>query len=67
MGKIFLRILFGIKSAPEIFQKEITNILKNIECIENSMDDAPIYEHNINTLQAKTKLILQALRNAGQN
>ena len=46
MGKIFLRILFGIKSAPEIFQKEITNILKNIECIENSMDDAPIYEHN---------------------
>ena len=60
-----MRVPFGIKSAPEIFQKEITNILQGIEGVENSMDDILIHAPDINTLRARTKLVLQALRNAG--
>ncbi|UYV85057.1 K02A2.6-like, partial [Cordylochernes scorpioides] len=36
---MFLRVPFGIKTAPEIFQKIMADLLQDLEGTENSMDD----------------------------
>jgi hypothetical protein len=61
----FLRVPFGIKSAPEIFQNIMTQILCGIPGVENSMDDILIHSSDLNTLRSRTRSVLQALKNSG--
>ncbi|UYV60919.1 K02A2.6-like [Cordylochernes scorpioides] len=61
----FLRVPFGIKTAPEIFQNTISKIVENIPDVENSMDDILIHAEDIQTLRERTKIVMTTLQEAG--
>ncbi|UYV80706.1 K02A2.6-like, partial [Cordylochernes scorpioides] len=61
----FLRVPFGIKTAPEIFQNTISKIVENIPGVENSMDDILIHAEDIQTLRERTKIVMTTLQEAG--
>ncbi|UYV80839.1 ASB3, partial [Cordylochernes scorpioides] len=61
----FLRVPFGIKTAPEIFQNTISKIVENIPGVENSMDDILIHAEDIQTLRERTKIVMTTLQEPG--
>ncbi|UYV74104.1 hypothetical protein LAZ67_11002126, partial [Cordylochernes scorpioides] len=61
----FLRVLFGIKTAPEIFQNTISKIVEDIPGVENSIDDILIHAEDIQTLRERTKIVMTTLQEAG--
>lgn len=58
----FLRVPFGITSAPEIFQREMTRLLSNLEAI---MDDILIFGKSIVEHDIRLKATMQRLIEAG--
>ncbi|UYV68139.1 hypothetical protein LAZ67_5003162, partial [Cordylochernes scorpioides] len=56
---MFLRVPFGIKTAPEIFQKIMADLLQDLEGTENSMDDILIHAPDPQTLEIRTRAIQQ--------
>ncbi|UYV64720.1 K02A2.6-like [Cordylochernes scorpioides] len=62
---MFLRVPFGIKTAPEIFQKITADLLQDLEGTENSMDDILIHAPDPQTLEIRTRAVLQRLKKNG--
>ncbi|UYV60475.1 K02A2.6-like [Cordylochernes scorpioides] len=62
---MFLRVPFGIKTAPEIFQKIMADLLQDLEGTENSMDDILIHAPDPQTLEVRTRAVLQRLKENG--
>ncbi|UYV79188.1 K02A2.6-like [Cordylochernes scorpioides] len=62
---MFLRVPFGIKTAPEIFQKIMADLLQDLGGTENSMDDILIHAPDPQTLEIRTRAVLQKLKENG--
>lgn len=61
----FLRVPFGIATAPEVFQQVITEILKGLPNVANSMDDILIYAETSKELNEHTETVLERLQQEG--
>ncbi|XP_055914083.1 uncharacterized protein K02A2.6-like [Eupeodes corollae] len=61
----FLRVPFGLASAPEIYQKLMTDLLEGCENTEVSMDDVLIHAPDVKALNVLTKKVLKKLDEAG--
>lgn len=61
----YQRLPFGLSTAPEIFQCQITQVLDGIQNVEVSMDDILIHAPTQEQLNQDTMLVLQKLDNAG--
>ena len=61
----FHRLPFGITSAPEIFQREMNNILKDHEGTAAFMDDIIIYGETTAVHDQRLKRVLATLKEAG--
>lgn len=60
--KRFKRLMFGVNCAPEIFQREMEDILKNIDGVIVFIDDILIYGENREALRAQTAEVMRALK-----
>lgn len=58
----FTRLMFGVNCAPEIFQREMSRILKDIENVIVYIDDILIFGKTIEDLHKTVARVLQALR-----
>jgi RNase H-like domain found in reverse transcriptase/Reverse transcriptase (RNA-dependent DNA polymerase)/Integrase zinc binding domain len=61
----FLRLPFGVASAPEVFQQLMCNILRGCINTEPSMDDILIHANNQHDLERYTEAVLQRLNDVG--
>ncbi|UYV74991.1 K02A2.6-like [Cordylochernes scorpioides] len=61
----FLRVPFGIKTAPEIMQQIMTDLLSDLKGVENSMDDILIHAPDLDTLRKRTYEVLSLLKSTG--
>uniref|UniRef100_A0A3B3XMK2 ribonuclease H n=1 Tax=Poecilia mexicana TaxID=48701 RepID=A0A3B3XMK2_9TELE len=61
----FNRLPFGITSAPEIFQREMTKLLEGQEGVATYMDDILIYADTPEQHEARLKKTLDTLKEAG--
>ena len=61
----FTRLPFGLASAPEIFQKLITNILIDVPNTECAMDDIIIFAKSLEELRTTTEMVKTRLSGAG--
>ncbi|UYV83387.1 K02A2.6-like [Cordylochernes scorpioides] len=61
----FLRVPFGNKTAPEIMQQIMTDLLSDIKGVENSMDDILIHAPDLDTLRKRTYEVLSLLKSTG--
>lgn len=61
----YLRLPFGISSAPEVFSEVINRTLEGIEKCECAMDDIFIHGVNKQELEATTKRVVDRLKAAG--
>lgn len=61
----FLRVPFGIATAPEVFQQVVSEILKGIPNVANSMDDILVYAKTTEELEKYTQEVLTRLKDAG--
>jgi transposase InsO family protein len=61
----YCRMPFGICSAPEIFQKIMTDILQGVDGVEVSMDDILIYSKDKTQHEEVTQLVMKKLKTAG--
>jgi transposase InsO family protein len=59
----FKRLVFGVNCAPEIFQRVMENILREIESAIVYIDDILIYAKGIEELKTTTEKVLQTLKN----
>ena len=59
--KRFKRLMFGVNCAPETFQREMEDILKNIDGVIVFIDDILIYAENQKALQSRTSRVMRAL------
>ena len=59
------RLPFGISSAPEIFQRRMTDILKNIDGVICHMDDILVHASTQQTRDDRVRAVLSRLREAG--
>ena len=59
------RLPFGISSAPEIFQRRMTDILKNIDGVICHMDDILVHASTHQTHDDRVIAVLSRLREAG--
>ncbi|GFO00878.1 Pol polyprotein [Plakobranchus ocellatus] len=59
------RLPFGISSAPEIFQRRMSEILRDIDGVICHMDDILIHASNQDTHDERVKTVLQRLQQAG--
>ena len=59
------RLPFGISSAPEIFQRRMTDILKNIDGVICHMDDILVHASTQQTHDDRVRAVLSRLREAG--
>ena len=57
-----MHVPFRIKTAFDMFQKEIKNILLSYEGTKNSVNSMLIYTPNVNTPRARTTFVILALR-----
>lgn len=55
----FTRLPFGIKSAPEVFQKVISQMVLGIEGAEAILDDILVWESNQEEHDARLKTVLE--------
>lgn len=58
----FTRLMFGVNCAPEIFQREMSRILKDIKNVIVYIDDILIFGNSIEDLRRTVAQVLQALR-----
>ena len=61
----FKRLPFGISSVPEFFQREMSNILQNIDGVICYMDDVLIFGPNEEEYDKRVFAVLQSLKDAG--
>lgn len=61
----FNRLPFGITSAPEIFQREMTELLKGHEGVAVYMDDILIYSNTPEEHEVRLQKTLNTLKEAG--
>eukprot|EP00731_Ephydatia_muelleri_P017556 Em0010g654a len=61
----FQRLPFGITSAPEIFQKRMSEILLGLDGVVCMMDDVLIFGPNQEIHDMRLKAVLQRVRSAG--
>ncbi|GFO47142.1 Pol polyprotein [Plakobranchus ocellatus] len=59
------RLPFGISSAPEIFQRRMSEILRDIDGVICHMDDILIHASNQDTHDERVRTVLQRLQQAG--
>ncbi|GFO21951.1 hypothetical protein PoB_004845600 [Plakobranchus ocellatus] len=59
------RLPFGISSAPEIFQRWMSEILRDIDGVICHMDDILIHASNQDTHDERVRTVLQRLQQAG--
>jgi hypothetical protein len=62
--KRFLRLPFGIKSAPEIYHKAIHELFEDIPGVDTSMDDIIIYAASLDEHDARLIKVLDTVREA---
>ncbi|XP_057709985.1 uncharacterized protein K02A2.6-like [Corythoichthys intestinalis] len=60
----FLRLPFGIASAPEVYHKTINMIYEHVEGVDTSMDDIIIWGATKAQHDERLKAVLKATRNA---
>uniref|UniRef100_A0A3P9HPN0 Gypsy retrotransposon integrase-like protein 1 n=1 Tax=Oryzias latipes TaxID=8090 RepID=A0A3P9HPN0_ORYLA len=66
MGRFcFRRLPFGITSAPEIFQRLMSNLLKDLEGTVVVMDDILVYGSNKEEHDNRLKAVLQTVKASG--
>lgn len=65
VGHQYLRLPFGISSAPEIFSEIMYATLNGIENCEIAMDDIFLYAVTLEKLRAITKKVADRLKTAG--
>ena len=58
----FLRLPFGIKSAPEVFQKFISDMVKDIDGAEAIMDDIIVWGRNLQEHNRRLRKVLDKVR-----
>jgi hypothetical protein len=61
----FLRLAFGLASAPEIFQQIMSRLLQGVKNTEVSMDDILIHAGSKEELQQITQKVMHILKEAG--
>ena len=61
----FLRVPFGLASAPEIFQQVMQNILKNFENVECSMDDILLWANTEVEMKMLIRKVIKRLLDCG--
>lgn len=61
----YLRLPFGICSAPEIFSEIMNKTLEGIEKVEVAMDDIFIHAADLKTLKETTQKVINRLKEAG--
>ena len=67
MGRFcFRRLPFGITSAPEIFQKKMTDILDNQDGAEACMDDILIFGSTIEEHDRRLNQVLEKVKKSGR-
>lgn len=60
----YLRMPFGICSAPEVFQKKVSQIFENIEGCEVIMDDILIWGNDEREHNERLKIVLETAKRA---
>ncbi|XP_062556782.1 uncharacterized protein K02A2.6-like [Armigeres subalbatus] len=58
----FTRLMFGVNCAPEIFQREMVRILKDVSNSIVYIDDILLFAETLEELQATVATVLQILR-----
>lgn len=58
----FTRLMFGVNCAPEIFQREMTRILKDFDNIIVYIDDILIFAATLEELRSTVARVMQVLR-----
>ncbi|XP_058828315.1 uncharacterized protein K02A2.6-like [Topomyia yanbarensis] len=58
----FKRLMFGVNCAPEVFQREMTQILKDVENVIVYIDDILIFARSLEELRKTVATVLQILR-----
>lgn len=61
----YLRMPFGISSAPEVFSEIMSRLLEGIKNCEVAMDDIFIYSDTAKDLEKTTKIVMDRLTTAG--
>ena len=61
----YLRMPFGISSAPEVFSEIMNTTLEGIEHCEAAMDDIFVYAETVKQLEISTKQVIDRLNKAG--
>jgi Reverse transcriptase (RNA-dependent DNA polymerase) len=56
---------FGISSAPEVFQKIMCDLLRDLDGVEVSMDGILIHGEDKKRLDELTQIVMQKLKKAG--
>ncbi|UYV66813.1 K02A2.6-like, partial [Cordylochernes scorpioides] len=62
---LFKRIPFGISSAPEIFQRKITQLLGKIEGVVCFMDDIVVYGSSLEEHNERVRQVLKTFQEEG--
>lgn len=60
----FLRLPFGICSAPEVFHKAIHMLFEHIEGVDTSMDDIIVWGSSVEEHDARLRQVLNVVRSA---
>ena len=58
----FTRLPFGIKSAPEVFQKKMSQVLEDIDGVEVIVDDILLWGRDIQEHDARLKRVLDRVQ-----
>ncbi|KAJ8333804.1 hypothetical protein SKAU_G00411230 [Synaphobranchus kaupii] len=61
----FLRVPYGLSSAPSAFQKMMATILQGLPGVQNYLDDVIIYGATADEHDRKLKAVLRSLKDAG--
>jgi hypothetical protein len=60
----FNRLTFGVKSASEVFQRKISEIIEGLEGCKNNQDDIIIWGHSKEEHDERLKAVLDRIREA---
>jgi len=58
----FLRMPYGVHSASDVCQYQISNMLEDIDCAQNSQDDIIIWADDIEKLKETTIKVFESLK-----
>ncbi|XP_058828562.1 uncharacterized protein K02A2.6-like [Topomyia yanbarensis] len=58
----FIRLMFGVNCAPEVFQREMSRILENVENVIIYIDDILVFGKTLEDLHKTVARVLQILR-----